>query len=709
MGCNKICQAKKKAKKAEDDAKKQQRAASAKAAEAKKQADVAKAAAKAAAAKGQAYDKTITVTTYSSEVVTIAKYLGIDKKKNALSIREMQTILQTAKRSPEIIAQSAAKNLIDPLAAAMKTYTILDTGRKVFQIVKPGIKIASQLNDIATCNFAALGEMISDILQTILQLLIGFAPLLIEILKNLFLDIPLYTKAITKEQSIRIQNLIVLSQVNIRQRITDTFSSFEVKNFYCPNVSDALAAIKVVEAAINSAIATYVQGDPIPTLEDLTDVPELRRKIIIYIITGLECARKKVLQSVIKEVNKESTDILQIPDVANAEVADKKAMKDMMDGLLTATKKIEIASTEELLRRNFISSQQTPTEEGQRFADKTLAEAAADIIIQELRDMLKFSLTSYNNTDGSIHPSLDTEVILSAVLSKEVNKNLNKVKDTKDDIITLEVVEELMQSNKIQILQNVVKSLKGISFDPSNYDLNDCISLNINNDFNTLRSNMISNNLDTITNYTVNDTNDMEALVQLIHDNTVQAIIDETIIINDTCNFGNQVCDSVNKFKTELVLAVDNNLAQTSINVASANVPDYIDPLRLTKMVKLFNTEINKEISVAARTIVLEDTLPCKSCKPCEQIKTELYDFALDSVEKIKDEMIRIAGVKILDQTQDWTIGNVTDKKNQLIDLETSAINQNAGHVDLYDIFIYRLKTEEKELINSINAIIKNL
>ena len=51
----------------------------------------------------------------------------------------------------------------------------------------------------------------------------------------------------------------------------------------------------------------------------------------------------------------------------------------------------------------------------------------------------------------------------------------------------------------------------------------------------------------------------------------------------------------------------------------------------------------------------------------------------------------------------------VAEKKNQLIELETSAINTNAGILDLYDVFIYRLKLEESELLNSINTIIKNL
>ena len=712
MGCNKICKAKKKAKKAEAAAKKQANAANAEAAAAKKQADAAKASAKAS---GKNLSQTITITSYSTEVVTIAKYLGIDKKRNALSIREMQVLLQTASRSPQILASAAAKNLIKPISTALGAYQVLDAVRVGWLVVKPIVKLAQQINDVATCNYAAVGEMIADIGQFILQILIGFAPMLIELLKNLFLNIPLYTKTITKEQSIRIQNLILLSQLSVRQRISDSFSSFKITGFSCPTTVNALAAIRVVEAAINNAIQNYQQNDPIPTLEDLTDVPVLRQKIIDYIIAGLECARKKILQSAIEEVNKEEIDILQIPDVANSSPTDKKSMKEMMEGLLTVTKKVELAEAEELLRRNFSASQQSPTEEGEVFADSTLAEAAADTIIQRLRDMLVFLIKSFNTGDGITHPSLDLNSPLSDVLGEEIKKNISKVEDTREDIITLNIVEEIMQSNKIQILRNVVASLKNISFSPSNYILDDCISININNDFNLLRANTISTNYTTIDEYDVQNTGDMADLKNLIHTNTVQAINDELILIRDTCGFVDQVCDSVIKFKSDLVLMVEENLNKTAINVAIADVPDYISPLKLTKMVKLFNTEINKEIGLAARTIVLEDILPCKSCKPCEQIKAELEKYALKRIEEIKDELIRNAGVYILDVTQDWSIdeGNlavsVAERKNQLIELETTAINMKAGIVDLYDTFIYRLKMEEKELLNSINAIVKNL
>lgn len=706
MGCNKICKAKKKAKAAEDSAKRAQASANAQVAAAQKKAD-------AAAAQGKGYSNTLTVTSYSVETVTVAKYLGIDKKKNALSIREMQVLLQTAGRSPEISAQTVAKNLIKPLTTAMGAYQVLDALRTGWLIVKPVVKIAQQINDAATCNFAAIGEMIADIGQMILQVLIGFAPMLIELLKNLFLDIPLYTKVITKEQSIRIQNLINLSTINVRQRITDSLESISVDSLSCPSVTDALALIKEVEQTINVTIETYVQNTtPLPTLESLTDVDYLREVIIEYIVAGLKCARKTLLQKAIKEVDKEEINILEIPDIANADPIDKQTMKSMMEGLLTVTKKVELAKAEELLRRNFESSQQTPTEEGEVFADQALAEAAADMIIQALRDMLIFAIKAFNKTGGATRPVLDLGSASKAVLDSEVKKKIANVEEAREDIVTLTIVEELMQSNKIQILRNVISALKGISFDPADYSLDDCISANINTDFDNMKSTIIADNITTIDATVITDTTQMIALRDTIYTETNLAINSESIILNDTGGFAEQVCESVERFKSELVLTVEKNINSTSINIVNANIPDYINPLKLKKMVKIFNTEINRELILAARTIVLEDLLPCKSCKPCEQIRIELNNYALNAIEKIKDEMIRNSGVFIKDESLDWTITDaqsIIDAKLQLVNISTEAVNTNAGAVNLYDTFIYRLKLEETELLKSINAIIKNL
>ena len=74
--------------------------------------------------------------------------------------------------------------------------------------------------------------------------------------------------------------------------------------------------------------------------------------------------------------------------------------------------------------------------------------------------------------------------------------------------------------------------------------------------------------------------------------------------------------------------------------------------------------------------------------------------------------MIRVSNVFINDETLDWDISSsaaVLVAKQQLIDISTAAMNNNSGSIDLYDTLIQRLKLEEKELLLSLNKVIKNL
>jgi len=712
MGCNSICKAKKKAKKAKKQAAEEERKADASIAAAKKQAAAAKATSGALAGKS----KTYSVKSYSVETITVAKYLGIDNQKNALSIREMERLLKTARRSPTIVANSVAKSLIKPVSKAIGVYKYLDYGRKAFLIAKPAVKVASQINDIAVCNFMAIGELIADIAQLVLQVLIGFAPYLIELLKNILLNIPLYTKVITNEQSIVITNLIVTTKVNIENVTKEVLVNFEVSKQRCPDVLDALAAIRAVEGSINSSIQSYTQGNPIPVLEDLADVVALRDIIIEYIIAGLGCGKKTVVQDIIAEVNKEEMDVLSIPDMANADVEDKQAMKAMLDGMLEMNKKVAVAETEELLRRQFAVSQSIPTADNERFADFGLAEAAADNVIQALRNMLVFNLTAYNKTDGSVFPKLDIEAASELELNREISKKVNNVAGSIEDITTIAVVEELIQSNKIQILQNVIYSIDNVGFDTTKVVLDDCVSFNINSDFGLLRVSTKEANAIAVAAEVIDSTSEMIAFKDQIYADTKQMIIDELIEVRDTCGFAEQLCNMLHWFKSELSLNIKKNLDETSLNIAAADVPDYIDPLKLTEMVKLFNGEINKEIADAAKTIIHESIIPCKACKPCEQIKDELYFIATGKIEKIKDEMIRNAGVFIDNDGLDWTITqdgtkaqSIIDKKAQLTEAYVTAIDTKAGSVNLIDEFIIRLKAEEADLVASIKVIIKNL
>jgi len=706
MGCGKICRAKKAAKNAKKDAAIQQQAADKQAADAKKQAD------QLASTTGNQQPYNVSIFSYTVEVITIGKFLGIDNKKNSISIRDMTVLLQSAKRSPEIIANAAAKNLITPILVAMGAYKAIDWARTfVYRIVKPGIKIAMQINDIVTFNFAALGELVSDVAQMIVQIILKFAPLLVEILKNLFLSIPLYVKIITNKQSLKMQTMIALSTISIKDRVSKSIEDFSLVDLRCPEAIAACDKLKITGNEMTSILSTYVQDDPLFELEDLTDVNQLRIDLSDFIVKGLDCARKNALQGAIAEVNKESINILEIPDMANETVENKKNMKDMMEGLLTVTKKTELAVYEELLRKNFVASQEIPTEEEERFSDILLAEAAADNIILVMRIDIKLGQEAFNKTDGSIHPSVDICTPCRNELNKETEKKLKIVENQRQDIISISIVEDLVQANKIQIFDNIIKSLNNVNYNLNVIDLQDCMSENINNDFNAMKTNIINSNFTTIDNAVITDTAEMILLRDQVYSDTIQAINDELITADDSCGFGDSVCENLTAFKSDLVHQIEDNMNKTTINVATAEMPDYADKYAITEMLKKFSSAINEELMVVIRAIILESVLPCKACRPCENLREDLVAHATEWIDKIKDEMIRNSGVYILDPSLDWTItdaNSIIEKKQQLVEAAGTAVLTNAGVVDMYDAFVYRLKLEENEIISNIMSVIKN-
>ena len=705
MGCDKICQAKKKAKEAQSSA-------------TSKQGALTNAQKSRAASKGKT-----TVNNYSVEVVTVAKFLGIDGKKNALNINEMFTYLNMARKSPEILANATAKNLITPITAAFGVYKVLTVGKKIFMVVKPGVKIAMQINDIATFNFAALAEMIGDIAQMILQILVSLAPMFVELLKNIFLEIPLYTKVITNEQSAAMERLINYSQLNIQESISSVLTSaatssseFNSSTITCPRVLDALAIIEIVEAKINEVVANYIQNDPIPTLEDvMADIPdtsydtveELHQIIVDYVIAALECIKAMMLNKIVEEVDKESIDITQIPDVAILDAEDKLIIKDMMEGLLTVTKKIEIAEIEELLRREFSSSQTKPTSEDEKYSDTLYAEAIADNVIEYLRSLLRFAFTSFNASDGTGTPQIDLKVATDVTFGKELEKSFDSIEQTRQDVIVVAVAEELIQNNKLQIFDNIINSTYDVSFDPTDFanTLNECAIEDIETQFDTMKTGIISDNTTTINNATITDETTMNALVTQIYNDTVSDIIDYTITPDFTCGTDDSICDAITQFKSELVTLISANLNETGIDISTTEFPDYVDKKSLNDMLQIFTNEINKELIVALKEVILGDALPCKSCKPCETLNTELLAYTNKVVEDIKDQIIFNAGKYIRDA--EWTWSDSATVKAAIISAMTTAVNANAGSVNLFDLLVFKLKQEEAELLESIRTIIK--
>jgi len=710
MGCGKICKAKKKAKNAKKQADKAKY-------DAVKQQNEAMREAQKAARNGTT--SVVTIKSYTIEVVTIGKFLGVDSKKNALSIRDMINLFNVARKSPEIMASAVAKNLIGPLLGFFDFYAEFTKLIRIFQQVKPWIKIAMQIGDIVTFNFAAVGELLSDVAQMLAQLMLGFAPLLIELLKNIFLSIPLYINKIPKEQKIRIQGLLALKHIEIREEITNAIKDYKGKKPFCtgratpscPEIITTAENIKAAENEINLNIESYTQHAPFPPLESLTDVTALRTNITEYMKKGMKCTERDVLKNIVKASKRKNIPVSVLPGIEENTPEEKLALGQAVDGLQTAYEKTEAAIAEELLRQNFAVSQILPEEENERYSNIMLAEVLANNSIAELRKVIVSLFKKFNNTNGTIYPRVDLCRIITYELNKEAKKKLKKIEKGRQDIITLTVTTELMQSNKIQIIDNVIKSLSGIGFDSSSYSLDNSITDQLNNDFNNLKNNMKNDNVNDINNAVVNNTNDMLDLRDLIMSNINNNVNDENIVPDPNQGLSDSVSSNLEQFKSELVLSVENNMRKTYINMGENSLPSYTDKKKVNDMVKVFYSAIIDEIVGLLKNLVLESAIPCKACRPSEKMVEDLIAFSDKRLNEQKDAIIKNSEEKILDASLDWTItdaNSVAEKKQQLIDMQEAGIDENIGSVNLYDIFILKLRQEEEAILDNVSKFIRS-
>src|SRR6056297_1071729 len=157
MGCGKICKAKKKAKKAKRQA-----------AAANRKADAARRSKPTIPGVPQA-------TGTSVEVTTVADVLGVGTKYQALTPYEAIQVLGQGRRNSQVM-NSAARGLVGPIQAAFGVYLGVKVAQAVPKVVKPIVKMASQIGDLFF-NFAAIGELIADIAILVLTIFVGLAPI----------------------------------------------------------------------------------------------------------------------------------------------------------------------------------------------------------------------------------------------------------------------------------------------------------------------------------------------------------------------------------------------------------------------------------------------------------------------------------------------------------------------------------------------------
>lgn len=686
MGCNKICKAKKKAKKAK-----------AQAAEAAKAGDKARAdAAAQSSAAGQ--------PTASTEVnvITVGHVLGVHEIKGAMGPGELWDVLGTASGNSQIKGNSTAKGLITPIKTAVGVYTGLKIKEIAMFVIKPAVKMAMNIMGVVF-NFANIGELLADIGQLLLTIFVGLAPIFIQLLSNIFFSIPIDVGILTTYQLESLKVIVSLAKIDIKTAFSGSvkeLNGFNAITKYNENqITNASLGGGSADIIDFSGISYTINNSTSDNLETILDVDQLIEDLAEGFEDGMESCKTIILETLTKKLKLQKINVLDIPDVSSMDTENKNKAKTVAEGLNNASKRIEVLQAGEVLKRQFSVSGQPPTEEGMIMDDNDLALAAVGNMVNSIQKAI-----DHNPIGGSI----DVDEIFLTVFSEEVEKKKGTSIGVREDIAALEYAEEIVTSNKVAFVLSMTNETKNITLDLSeDIDFGDPFISEINQDFTDMKDAILLQQTIQINTTNVSTTQDMISLKDTIVANAQQTITDTLFTIENPELFQEQVCMSLHTFKSHLYKAIKEAIELGDISIASVDTPVGVDKYETKKMLDILLTEIKKTLVKQAKDIIVNEVIPCKSCKPCEDMATDMNIIMSGHLNTFKDNILKHIDGQIPNNTElDFTINSPTDvsiKKQLLIDNLTIALERNSGELNLLDDLLFKIKAEEKELIKNVN------
>lgn len=690
MGCGKICQAKKQAAAAQNQA---------------NQARNAKPPA------GPTIPGVPKITGSSVKVTTVGHILGVHEKKNALTPWEVITVLGAARGNSKITRNSVAAGLITPIQAAFGTYIGLKVAQLAFNITKPAVRMAVQINGIITFNFAMLPELLADIALLILTIFVGLAPIFLSLLKNIFLSIPIDIGIMTTYQLNELKTLIELSKIEIKNtflKVTNEINAYLAimennKKALEKAILGGVAPTGIVTFVnVSTVINNYIQNNDSPyVLSDILDVDVLKQQFIEAFGIGMNSCKEIILEALAADLNKLSIDILDLEDVSTFDIENKNKVKQISNGLSDAVKRIELLQAGEILKRQFSVSGMPPSQDGQIFDDNDLAIAAAENMLEDLTNLLD-NITEKRN--------VDVDEIFLYTFNEEVEKKKAATLGVREDIAAIDLAQELILQNKNSFILSMINKLDQIVIDKTDViQLDPCYEQSITNDFNTLKSVTLTQQISFINTSVVENTSQMISLKDAVYASSVQSVIDDLIVVDSACqnSFGSSVCESIDRFKRKLYSEMKKSIESGEIPIDELPVPDGIDKYELKKMLNILLDEVKKKLIKQGMDIIVEEIIPCKSCKPCEDMVADMNIYVTKTVQNSKNNIIKYLQGYIMNSGRDWTITDavsVTNQKNYLIGQLTMALQKPSGELQLVEDMLYRIQMEEDELLKNVRT-----
>ena len=716
MGCNKICQAKRKAARAKKQAEREKQ---------KAQSEQTRAEAKTKNAIKNAAGVVGNVLLRNTKIrmITIAQYFGIDERKYSLTNKEVYDFLHKMYKSPQV------KNhpFIITIGAIWETfkiaYDVAARAQKALRIVKPATELAAQIGNIALWfNFTEILEIMSDVSAIITQIMMSLFPPVIKTIKKVIFEFPLILDIFTEEFWKKIRSNLdefayeiassvayIVNDFNILVNTwTDVAQISAFDKTVCPDTDKLCKEIKIIVQPAQDFIDNYDKGDPIPSIETLINVNALEAKLTEYYVVAFSCVKDKIFtdasnklrRTAIRKDNLDEIIVEEDPEV-------KKVFNEYLDKVADSYKKIELAFLEETLRRAFSLSKNEITMDNERYADKSIAETSAEMTINELEAFFRNSLKVYNKYTSANKPVIKVCELSYIIINKQVQSKkadmVDKIKNRNETMEAFQVIE-----TNTEVLTNDLSNTIGDADFNKNIDVDDDYITYAEQQISNMKINA-ENNANTLINQTtVTDTADMI----LLRDNVVKQIKDDInnsfpdMTLQDT----SVICETLDEFKKDLVDRLRRKLSNKKVFIDYDNRKDSLDYNIVDDKVNKMMKEVYKVYLELFKSVILYDAIPCRHCSNCSVFINYINDVLNKKFNNIKKDIIKNIEITILDGSIDWTINDSNDvfiKKNLLRNLVTEGLQKPHRGVGFNDEFIVRLDREKNIIIDNIRELLE--
>jgi predicted nucleic acid-binding Zn-ribbon protein len=456
-------------------------------------------------------------------------------------------------------------------------------------------------------------------------------------------------------------------------------------------LNDELLEINSLENMANEILNKIENEEPYE--EELADLEMIMSDVFER---SLENCKEIILKEVETDTQKKITDI---EDVMYFDKEEKEILSKTLDSYLDFNSQLEMTENVSLLNQKFTAC--FDCERRRKGEDLTEEEMFGNELAEAMSEKVSKLVIKGKGFK---------EAFLK-VLKSEIDKKKKETIRTKDDIIAIDYLRNNLDKKSYLIKEDIINKVRRIKLDHKEI-------LAIDYEYiNEVKSELINTrniNVDELITYTENQTIqtdvDFDNLVDYIK-NELNDLYDfdvESIDHDIYLNFKDSVCLSIERFKKHFYNKIENpfiNNNGITLKDYDLNPPEYIENrTELIRIFRMYINEIKLRLLSNVKEIVEENIVPCKSCRPCDNMVNDIDDYISKKIKSITDYFKKDFNRKIFNVYE----MNIEDRKEEVINI-LNAKKDGDISFDVYSFLKNKINKEESELLKTIMDYIKRV